>query len=177
MKIKHQHSEDMGRLARLVQDIPVAMLTSVDEQGRLLSRPMRPLEMDAQGALWFFVDLQSAQLSHLQALNLSFSDPRHASYVSLTGHGEVLMDRERIEYLWSSAARTWFPDGPASKSLALLRFLPAAAEYWDAPGSRMGRLVALAVSAVIGRPRGPGAPVSLSGLAGQMSAASHREAL
>lgn len=175
MKIQAQHSQDLTLLAQLVQDMPVAMLASVDAQGRLLSQPMTPLEMDALGSLWFFIDLSSDKLSRLEAMNLSFCDTAHATYVSLSGRGEVATDRERIERLWSPLARPWFPDGPGSLNLALLKFTPDTAEYWDTPGSRVRRMLALAASAVIGKPLGLGSHQSLINLTGRPSAASIQE--
>ena len=46
--------------------------------------------------------------------------------------------------------RAAFPDGPASRHLALLKVVPDKAEYWDAPNSPTVRLLALAASAMSG---------------------------
>lgn len=175
MKILPQQSRDLILLAQFVKDTPVAMLAGVDARGQLLSQPMTPLEMDAQGSLWFFADLQSDKLSRLQAMNLSSCDTAHATYVSLSGRGEVVMDRERIKRLWSPLARPWFPDWPGGCNLALLKFMPDNAEYWDAPASRVRRMLTLAVSAVVGKPLGQGSHESLSRLTGRPSAASIQE--
>ena len=55
MKIQAQSTAELTRLAKLIQPMDtVAMLTSHDAEGALVSRPMAPLEKDADGALWFF---------------------------------------------------------------------------------------------------------------------------
>jgi general stress protein 26 len=69
------------------------MLTTVDAEGALASRPMTVLQMDAQGALWFFVDVKSPKVDRLRAVNLSFVDGDQSAYVSLSGHGEIDSDR------------------------------------------------------------------------------------
>ena len=152
MKTEEQLNPEFSHLRDLIQDIPVAMLTNLDAEGNLVSRPMSPIEMDRNGALWFFIDLRHAKDEHMGVANLSFADPVHATYVSMSGRGQIHMDRVRIAQLWTPLARPWFPDGPDSEHLALLKFVPDAAESWDAPGSRMVRMFALAASVLTGQP-------------------------
>jgi general stress protein 26 len=165
MKTEVQPSPAFTRLCALIENIPVAMLTTLDAQGQLVSRPMTPLLMDAAGALWFFIDLRSTPVDQLHSANLSFADSCHASYVSLAGFGRITADAARTQELWTPLAKTWFPDGPESADLGLLRFVPTAAEYWDAPSSKMVRMVALAASIVAGRPLGLGEHESFDNLA------------
>lgn len=164
MKTQSQASTDLATLCNLIAPITVAMLTTFDADGTLVSRPMAPLEMDSSGALWFFTDLRSSKVQELRNLNLSFSDAQHASYVSLSGHGEIHMDRTRINRLWSPLARPWFPEGPESPHLGLLKFMPEAAEYWDAPHNQMVRMLAMAASVVAGKPLALGNHDNLSRL-------------
>ena len=164
MKIQAQQSAGLRELAQLIEPMSVAMLTGSDGDGMLASRPMSPLEMDADGAIWFFTDARSTKADHLAPLNLGFSDNAASTYVSIAGRGELHTDRETIDRLWSAAARPWFPEGKDSPNLALLKFLPHTAEYWDAPGSRMVRMLAMAASVVAGKPIGMGDHATLTGL-------------
>lgn len=163
MKIHTQPNAEFVKLGTLIEPIDkVAMLTSQDDDGALVSRPMVPLEMDEHGAIWFFTDRRSSKVEHLRSLNLSFSDADRGSYVSLCGSGDLDTDRAHIKRLWSPFARPWFPDGPDSEDLALLKFTPSAAEYWDAADSKMVRLFATAVSVIAARPIGMGEHGNLS---------------
>jgi len=75
MKIQQQHNSDLTLLSEMIEEITVAMLTNVNEHGALTSRPMTPLEMDSEGALWFFIDRTSVpKVERLSEANLSFSD-------------------------------------------------------------------------------------------------------
>lgn len=152
MKLQPQATAELSKLGELIEDMPVAMLTTQDASGDLVSRPMTALEMDPQGALWFFTDLRSTKLAQLRAVNLAFTDSGRSSYVSLCGSGHTVTDAAHIQALWTPFAKPWFPDGPASPNLALLKFVPAAAEYWDASSSRMVRLFAMVASIVSGKP-------------------------
>jgi general stress protein 26 len=105
MKLETQSSAKLTQLAELIKDISVAMLTTEHDSGLMTSRPMSPLLMDTDGAIWFFTDRTSAKTQHLDAMNLSFVDPSDATYVSISGTGRVVDDRGKIESLWSAFAR------------------------------------------------------------------------
>ena len=164
MKIHAQSTAALTQLGKLIEEIPVAMLCNMDAEGTLVSRPMSPLEMDVNGALWFFTDVNSSKVERLRKDNLSFADPARASYVSLAGHGELETDQAHIKQRWTPFMKPWFPDGPDSANLALLKFVPESAEYWDAPHSKMVRLAAMAASVVAGKPVGLGDHDTLTGL-------------
>ena len=156
MKIETQTSAEMKELCKLIEPIPVAMLSNLDADGALVSRPMAVLQVDAAGAVWFFVDLRSSRVEFLRVVNLSFVDAARGTYVSLSGRGEIRSDRAQIQQLWTPMAKPWFPEGPDSRNLALLKFVPHTAEYWDAPHSKMVRMFAMAASVVAGKPIGMG---------------------
>jgi hypothetical protein len=90
--------------------------------------------------------------------------------VSLSGRGEIDTDRGRIERLWTAFAKPWFPDGPDSPNLGLLKFVPETADYWDAPDSRMVRAFGVVASMVAGKPIAMGEHGSHTGLSSGASA-------
>lgn len=157
MNIKPQKNAQQAQLSVMIKDMSVAMLTTFDEEeGLLKSFPMSPLEMCEQGAIWFLTDPNSNKVKHLQVMNLAFSNEPESTYVSISGHGEIVDDRARIEDLWTPFARPWFPDGVNSSNLALLKFVPHSAEFWDAPNSKMVRMLAIAASIMAEKPIGMG---------------------
>ena len=165
MNIKPQKTDEMTKLGELIEDMSVVMLTTFDEEeGLLMSRPMSPREMCEQGAIWFLTDPHSNKVKHLQVMNLAFSNESNSTYVSISGHGEIVDDRVRIESLWTVFARPWFPDGVESSNLALLKFVPHLAEFWDAPNSKMVRMLAMAASIVAAKPIGMGNHANLNAL-------------
>lgn len=159
-----QTSAELDHIARLIEKFPIAMLTTQEPSGALASRPMAVLEMDADGALWFFTDTRSTKVQELQTINLGFADLARGTYVSLSGHGEIVTDRLRVVRLWTAFARPWFPDGPDSPTLALLKIVPTAADYWDAPDSKMVRAFGTLASIVAGKPIGMGTRGSIPNL-------------
>ena len=152
MKIHTQSTPELVKLGELIEDMSVAMLTSLNESDSMDSKPMSPLEMDSEGAIWFFTELNTSKTANLSTANLAFSDTSNGTYVSLSGRGEIHKNSEDIHRLWTVFAKPWFPDGPDSPNLALLKFIPNAAEYWDAPHSKTIRLFSIAASIVTGKP-------------------------
>ena len=73
MKTEPQRNAELTQLCELIEDMSVAMLTNLDDKGAMVSRPMSPLEMDINGALWFFTDRHSTKVEHLRVLNLAFT--------------------------------------------------------------------------------------------------------
>ncbi|WP_124552132.1 pyridoxamine 5'-phosphate oxidase family protein [Methylophilus methylotrophus] len=164
MKIHRQLTEERHKLGELIADFDIAMLTFMNHQGLLISQPMGPIEMDNDGVIWFFTDRRSEKVDHLETLNLSFSGEPDGMYVSLSGHGEIEVNPARQQALWSPYVRPWFPEGPDSPSLCLLKFVPHLAEYWDAPHSKVVRLFAMVASMAASKPIGLGEHARLNHL-------------
>ena len=152
MKIHTQSTPEQVKLGELIEDMSVAMLTTLNESDSMDSKPMSPLEMDSEGAIWFFTELNTSKTANLSTANLAFSDSSNGTYVSLSGRGEIHKKSEDIHRLWKVFAKPWFPDGPDSPNLALLKFIPNAAEYWDAPHSKTIRLFSMAASIITSKP-------------------------
>ncbi len=164
MNIVEQDNLDLKKLCDLIKDDQFCMLTNADDHGNLVSRPMAPLEMTSNGAIWFLTNINSVKSKHIDNLNLTFSNESRGTYVSISGMAEISDDRQRIRQLWSPAAKPWFPDGPESPDITLLVFRPNIAEYWDSPHSKVIRVLAMAASIVAGKPIGLGEHETLKDL-------------
>ncbi len=156
MKISPQATPEMTHIAELVKDLQAVMFTTVDDQGLLVSRPMSVLQLDGDSAFWFFTDIESPKADQLARVNLSWSDNDRGVFVSVSGDGEVDKDPARIEALWTPFAKPWFPQGPSTPNLALVKVSTRVAEYWDAPHSKMVRALSMAASIAAARPIGLG---------------------
>lgn len=152
MEVALQTSVERTHLGNLIESISVAMLTTFDSRGALISCPMAPLELCEEGAIWFLIDANSEKLQYLKVLNLSFSDVANGVYVSLSGYGEKITDRAHIKSLWTPYNLPWFPDGTKSSDLLLLKFKPESAEYWNAQLNKMEHMFGAYVSVVAKKP-------------------------
>jgi len=152
----HEHGRNdpkAQKLYDLIKDMRIAMMTTVDTDGTLHSRPMHSQEADEHGDLWFFTKLQSPKITEISRdneVNLGYSDPDKQHYVSVSGKAEIVRDRAKIDAMWSEPLRTWFPDGKDDPSIALIRVHPARGEYWDSPSSTVLHLYGYVKAAVTG---------------------------
>jgi general stress protein 26 len=150
----HTHAESLSKLIGLIQDIRIALLTTVDRQGGFHTRPVQTLQADADGGLWFFTDWSSAKADELRSdvrVSLGYADPAKNTYVALNGSGRLSRDIQRARQLWSAEQRAYYPEGPEDARLAVLRVTMERAEYWIAPGLT-SHLIAAAKAAVTGTP-------------------------
>jgi general stress protein 26 len=155
-KMSHSDPGDLAKLGELIRDIRVALLTTVDRDGRFHTRPVQTLQVEADGTLWFFTDWSSPkadELHHDVRLSLGYADTAKNIYVALSGSGSLFRDPQKAQQLWSIEQRAYYPDGPEDRRLAVLRVLIERAEYWIAPG-RTSYLVAAATAALTGTPAG-----------------------
>jgi general stress protein 26 len=145
-------SADFQKLKDMIKEIDFCMLTTVDENHDLHSRPMSlNSEVDKDGNLWFFTSTNSHKVSEVKRTpkcNVSFADPNDNHYVSITGTAELVRDRKKIAELWKPALKAWFPEGVDQPDLALLRVGIEKAEYWDSPSSTVAQVVSF-VSAIV----------------------------
>ena len=74
------------------------------------------------------------EISRENQVNLGYSDPSGQNYVSVSGKAEIVRDRAKIRELWNQAVEAWFPDGPDTPEVVLLRVDSDSAEYWTSPG-------------------------------------------
>lgn len=159
---RQTEKSDIEKLHELIKDIRTAMLTTVEEDGSLRSRPMATQETDLgdlDGNLWFFTPASSAKVGEVrreQHVNLSYAAPDSNRYVSVSGTARIVRDPAKAKELWNPALKAWFPKGLDDPDLALLRVEVGKAEYWDAPSSKMVQLVGFVKAIATGQRYDPG---------------------
>ena len=145
------NTEDATKVAELMRDIKIAMLTTIDEQGNFVSRPMAQQQVEFDGDLWFFAERDSRKVRHLAAnphvaVTLGSGD----TWVSLNGTASVLTDAAKARELWNSVVEAWLPQGPGDPSTVLIKVAGETAEYWDTPGGRIATVLSFAEAKITG---------------------------
>ncbi|TDN39479.1 general stress protein [Hymenobacter sp. UV11] len=146
-------THDLSKLFEKIKDVRIAMLTTFDEEHNLHSRPMATMKPEADGALLFFTDKDSAKVYEVNKdnkVNLSYSDPDGNTYASITGTASTFRDEAKIAELWSEPMRGWFPKGKEDPSITILKIDIEKAEYWDSPSSLLVQAYAYARAVVTG---------------------------
>jgi len=153
------HSEEIQKLGELIKDINIAMLTTALPDGSLRSRPMATQGGDFDGTLWFFTGIETGKVHEIQDdqhVNLAYSEPGAQKYVSVSGKARIVRDQSKIDELWSTPLKAWFPGGKDDPNIAILKIEVDSAEYWDMPSSKMVHLIGFVKATVTGQSYEPG---------------------
>ena len=138
-------------LVDLMQDMPVAMFTTVGDDGTLRAVPMARQEVEPSAELWFITARDTEHVRDVQArphVGLTFSS--RAAWVSVEGTATVVDDLAKLKELWNSFAEAWLPGGPEDDNAALIRVDVQGGEYWDTPGSKVASLLSFAKTKLTG---------------------------
>lgn len=151
----HDRSDHIRKLAKLIEGVDIAMLTTVAADGRLVSRPMDTQEVEFDGDLWFVTRADSGNVAEIRAnpqVNVAYANPSKGTYVSVSGIAAIVDDRAKLEQLWSPTMKVFFPEGENDPQLRLIHVDARTAEYWDGPGTAIGKALDFAAAAVTGDP-------------------------
>lgn len=148
-------SKTARHIAKLLENIDIAMMTTVGPDGFLVSRPLSTQEALFDGKrVWFFTEADSPKMGEIRRnpkVNLAYASKDRNTYLSVAGTAKVNNDRRRINALWSDAMKAFFPDGKDDPNLALLEVEVRTVEYWDGPGTFVGKLVGFVKARVTGK--------------------------
>lgn len=165
MALNMTREEGLQKLTKELKGIRFAMMTTLETDGTLHSRPMATHEIEADGSLWFFTHADTPKVDEVeqhQQVNLGYADPDDNRFVSIAGIARVVRDKAKMQDLWSDFLKAWFPLGLNDPELALLKVEPQGAEYWDGNSTSMVRLANIARAAFTGQRDTGGANEKLS---------------
>jgi general stress protein 26 len=144
--------EGIAKIAEMIKDIQMAMLTTVGTDGPLHSRPMATQQTPFEGELLFLTGADTGKVHEIeddQEVALTYVDPKH-TFLTLSGRASISNDRALIEKLWNPTYKAWFPEGKEDPAIRVLRVVVDQAEYWDAPANAIVRNVKILARAVSG---------------------------
>ncbi|WP_367870642.1 pyridoxamine 5'-phosphate oxidase family protein [Luteolibacter sp. Populi] len=149
-------SEAVEKMRELVGDSPTCMLATNIAGVPPHLCPMQVQDVDDEGCLWFFSGADSAHNSHVQAdprVQLIFSNNSKHEYLAVYGTAEITNDIDKVDELWSSMVKTWFPQGKDDPNLTLIRVCPEKVHYWDVKDGKLVAMAKILLGAVTGHPQ------------------------
>jgi general stress protein 26 len=144
-------NDEIRKLAKLIDGIEIAMLTTRDAEGELHSRPMQTQQIEFNGDLYFFSNENTEKVADIRRdsrVNVVYASPKGNTYVSLAGAADIVKDRAKMEELWAPGLKVWFPQELETPGICLIRVRVSGAEYWDGPGNILTKAVGMARFAV-----------------------------
>lgn len=128
--------ESKEHLFDVLKRFDTAVLVTSSQSGDFHGRPMSIAGKDGDGTLWFLTSIASPKIDELEndarALAVMQSPNR---FVVVRGLAAVSRNQAKVDELWSEAQRIWFK-GKDDPDIAVVRFSPELAEFWDNSGVR-----------------------------------------
>lgn len=127
--------ESNDKFCDLLKDFGVAMLVTRTAEGQLRSRPMALADVESDGTLWLLTDRHSEKLDEISNnRQVNVTAQSSTKFLSLSGVGTSVENRQKIAELWKESWKVWFPGGKEDPNLILLRIQGDVGEYWDNSG-------------------------------------------
>ena len=149
-----QCSEATKKLQVMVNDIRTCLFITSGKTGNRTSRPMAVVDVDDDGNIWFFADINSNKVKDIELehfVQLAFAHPGKDSYLDVRGRASVTTDKNAISEKWNPMVKAWFPEGKDDSSVCLIRIKTDEAHYWDTNSTKMVQFLQAALSVVTGK--------------------------
>lgn len=115
------------------------MLLTFTDDGTPHARPMAVAGREGS-ALYFVTARATPKVEEATANDIAVITAQDSRrWVTATGATSLVDDAGRIERFWSKTMDAWFPEGPQTPGLVMLRVDLADGEYWDVSGGQLAR--------------------------------------
>ncbi len=148
------HNDAIEKLKELVTEIKICLFCSnLKTDDGSTCRPMSAIKVCDQGNIWFFSEMSSdknKEIAQNENVQLFFSSPSKSSYLVVNGKAEIIVDKTKIEELWTPLAKIWFKGGKDDPDISIIKVKPTNCYYWDTDGNRMINFLKMIASVATG---------------------------
>ena len=142
------------KVAELIKDTKVAMLTHVNSSGVLVSHPMATQQVEFDGDVLFIAERDSHKVRDITSqsparVNVSYSS--NSSWVSLSGTATIVDDEAKLAELWDGFTGAWLEGGPENPNNIIIKVNADSAEYWDSPGAKVTQVANFVKAKITGK--------------------------
>lgn len=146
--------QELAMLAKLMKKIDIAMLATIGKGGYLVSRPLSTQTASFDGErIWFMTEADSPKVAEIRRhpkVNVAYASKDANTYISAAGDARERRDQALIDEFWNDAMKAFFPKGKDDPNLTLIEVQVRTIEYWDGPGSWLGKAATFLVARVTG---------------------------
>lgn len=128
-------SNSLETLKDIIKSANVAMLVTINEEHRIVARPMKLQEVEFDGDLWFLTMKDTEKYDEIKQndhVNVIIADK---SFASISGTAEIVNDKDKIKEFWNKAYQVMFNMDYTDPRITLIKVHAETAEYWDTGGT------------------------------------------
>lgn len=125
--------DNVRKLADVLRSLDRIMLTTLDQSGHLVSRPMALRVDQFDGTMLFFARADSRVIANITAnpkVNVSYTGPMTS--LSIAGTATFTPNPERVSAHWHRDLIPWFPRG--TEGAAMIEVTVEEARFWTFAG-------------------------------------------
>jgi len=149
-----RNRKELDALAKLMKKIDVAMLVTVGDGDYLVSRPLSTQAAQFDGErIFFLTEADSPKVAEIRRngkVNVAYASKDASTYISAAGDAVVRRDQALIDAFWNDAMKAFFPNGRTDPNLTLIEVSVRTIEYWDGPGTWIGKAVGFVIARITG---------------------------
>jgi len=130
----------MDEIAAKLKKIDFCMMSTKGSAKEISNRPMSNNgDVEYDGDSWFFSYQDTRKVADIGRdpnVTLSFTEPpgllgKPGIFISIEGRAELIRDQSKFTQHWIKALDRWFPDGPETPGLLLIKVRADRVQYWD----------------------------------------------
>lgn len=139
--MKEEHNQNVEKFIEMVKDARTCMLITNEKNTENISgRPMGINKIDDDGTMWFFTKASSYKVDEIEEskkVAIAITNDSSNNYLMIHGEATLVNDKSKMETLWSSIMKAWFPLGLDDPDMTLIKVVPTEVNYWDSSSSKM----------------------------------------
>lgn len=130
----------MDEIAAKLKKIDFCMMSTKGSAQEISNRPMSNNgDVEYDGDSWFFSYEDTRKVADIgrdPGVTLSFAEPpgllgKPGIFISIEAQAELIRDKSAFAQHWMKALDRWFPDGPETPGLVLIKVRADRVKYWD----------------------------------------------
>jgi len=138
-----------AHLKELLESFDNAMLITRNGE-EMHARPMAVAGVEGPDTVWFVTSNWSPKSEEIRLDGrVSVTFQSSARFVAVSGTGKLVKNKAKIEQLWKTSWKAWFPDGKDDPKVTLIQVTVTDAEFWDTAGTKGIRYAFEAAKAVL----------------------------
>jgi len=149
-----QNKEAIEKIQHLVSHNQICLFSTHMNEQPIQTRPMNVRQVDDAGNLWFLSNKESNKNWEIKSdpkVQLFFINTKDYEFLSIYGHAQIFIDRNKVDELWTPIVKTWFQEGKDDPHLSIIRVSPEDAYYWDTKNNKAVSLLKIAASVITGK--------------------------
>lgn len=125
---------DRQDIEKALQSIDCCMMTTIDDNGNINTRPMlQNKEALYDNNIYFFSMKDTRKIRDLEknpTISLTYQDKENTLFIQVHGKGEIVEKSEEMEPYWDKKLNLWWSQQQHTPGICMIRIRISHIRYW-----------------------------------------------